>query len=338
MLNGKAQEGSGELDGLYVVTGGGGFIGSHMIQRLASADRHVLALDIACPDDLPEGVEFASCDIRHAKSVAAALLGREVAFGIHLAGKVGDWGPREEFEAVNVAGTRHVLEALVAAGASQILHVSSIAAMGYDPGMEATELVPPQAAGDPYSDTKAAGEMVAMDLQASGAPITIIRPGDVFGPGSTNWVTRPLDLIQSGKMILVDGGSGHFGHVYVDNLLEGMLLALSQTDAIGQTYILTDAAQNTTFKTYFGKLALAVGSSPPRVSIPKSAAMALGAAMETAARTFDFGPWITRTAVRFITKHCSYSIVKAVKDLGYAPTVTLDEGIRRIAVSYGVPT
>jgi nucleoside-diphosphate-sugar epimerase len=317
--------------GTYFITGASGFIGTHLTRRLVAAGCHVVAADQRPPSEPAEGsVTRVACDITDRASVERALATRPIDYAVHLAARVGDWGDRREFERVNVDGTRNVLEGFTQAGVKRAMHISSIAVMGFEPGLDANEELPPLPDLDLYSGTKAAGELVAKEIQGRGAPLVIVRPGDVYGPGSEPWVLRPVRMMRSHQMFLIDGGTGHFGHVYVDNLIDGMLLALTKEVAVGRTYILTDTEQRTTFGEYFRRLAEATGAPVPRLALPRSAALLLARGFEVAADRFGFAPQITETAVNFVTKHCSYSIVRARRELGYAPRVNLAEGLRRI--------
>ena len=320
--------------GTYFVTGATGFIGSHLARRLLEAGCHVIGADKQIETGTLPGVTYVACDITERASVQAALAGRTIDFAIHLAALVGDWGERATYERVNVEGTRHVLEEVVRAGAKAAIHISSIAAMGFDPGENAGPEVPPLPEGEPYSATKAKGELVARGLQIRGAPVIVIRPGDVIGPGSEPWVKRPIRMMKARQMMFVDGGRGHVGHVYVDNLIDAMLLALATEEARGRVYVVTDAEQDTTFRTYFSRLAEIAGVPAPRIDLPRPVALALAAGIEVAAKRFGFTPPITGTAIRFVTKQCSYSNARAERDLGYAPRVTLEEGLRRIAEAH----
>lgn len=321
--------------GTYFVTGAAGFIGTHLTRRLVEAGCKVIGADRTPQGSAVPGVTRVACDITDRGSVRRALAGASIDYAVHLAAIVGDWGPREEYERVNVEGARNVLEEVVAAGAKGVVHISSIAAMGFDPGMNAGPEVAPVTENEPYSATKAKGEVVARELQAKGAPIVVIRPGDVIGPGSEPWVKRPIRMMKARQMMFVDGGRGHVGHVYVDNLIDAMLLALGKDEAKGRVYVVTDAEQDTTFKVYFSRLAQIAGVPVPKLDVPRPVAMAMAAGIEKAATVLRFTPPITRTAVRFVTKRCSYSNERAEKELGYAPRVSLEEGLRRIAEAYG---
>lgn len=322
--------------GTYFVTGATGFIGSHLVARLIAADCAVIGADRDVSRADTPGVTYVECDITSRSSVKRALAGHRIDHAIHLAAIVGDWGDRSAFERVNVDGTRNVLEEIVAAGVKSAVHISSIAAMGFDPGTNAGPEIAPVPEGEPYSSTKAKGELVARSLQLQGAPLVVIRPGDVIGPGSEPWVKRPIRMMKARQMIFIDGGSGHLGHVYVDNLIDAMLLALANEKALGRVYVVTDAEQDTTFRDYFTRLAEIARVPVPKLEVSKSTAFLLARGIEAAAKKLHFTPPFTQTAVRFVTKHCSYSNERAEKELGYTPRVRLEEAYARIAESYAL--
>jgi len=319
--------------GGYVVTGAGGFIASHLIRRLLHAGCEVIAADLTPPALLPRGVSYVRLDLRDRASVRRALTGLRPDYAVHLAAKVGDWGSRADFEAINVGGTRALLDAVCDAGVKRAVHVSSIAAMGLDAGAAADETADPIGAGDAYSDTKAAGERAARELIAKGAPITVIRPGDVYGVGCVPWVRRPIELLRTGRMVLVDGGRGHFAHVHVENLLDGMFLALDAERARGEVFIITDDADCTVGE-YFTRLADVCALPRPRRSLPRRAALALATGFELAARATGKAPPFSRAAIGYVTRRGGFSIAKARAALGYAPRVSLDEGLREVGLRY----
>jgi len=332
--------------GRYLVTGAAGFMGRHLLHRLVAAEREVLAVDVpgalSRPD--PEGapsipksdaIRWAHAAVDDEPLLASCLRGERFDYALHLAAKVGDWGDAASFDAANVDGTKNVLQAAWKGGAKRILHVSSIAAMGFSPGHRAgPEMLPVTEIFDHYSRTKAEGENVARKLQGAGAPIVIARPGDVYGPGSEPWVNRPVRMMRARQMILVDGGRGHLAHVWIDNLLDGFLLALGSEEAVGRTYVFTDEEQDTTMGSYFKRLAEATGTPKPFVTIPKKAALLLAGGLERAGGTLGFAPPFTKSAVEFVTKDCSYSNDAAERELGWKPAVRLDEGLARIRAAY----
>jgi nucleoside-diphosphate-sugar epimerase len=322
------------LPGRYLITGGSGFIGAHLTRRLLDAGCAVTHLDVLPPTVIPEGVRYVRCDLRDRAATLAAVAPGSVDYAVHLAARVGDHGTFADFEGINVTGTRNTLEALTAAGAKRIVHISSIAAMGLDAGPVADESVGPFASGDPYSATKGAGEMVAREFQRDGGRVVIARPGDVYGVGSVPWVVRPVELMRKGQMLLIEGGCGHFAHVHVDNLLDGLLLALARDGAAGETFIFTDGDTRCTIGEYFTRLADAAGVPRPTRSVPRAVARAVGLAFETAARVTGKAPAFTRVAVDFTLRRGSFRIDKARDRLGWSPRVTFDEGLSEIASHY----
>jgi nucleoside-diphosphate-sugar epimerase len=321
--------------GRYFVTGAGGFVGSHLVRRLAEVGCEVVAADLAPPSNLPPGVDFVRCDLRDRASVRRAVESSRATRAVHLAAKVGDWGPAEDFEALNVTGTEWVLESLTDAGFEHAIHVSSIVVFGQDAGPMATEGAPIVTDGPPYTATKARGELVARRFQSQGAPVTVVRPGDVYGIGSVPWVVRPIELLRKRQMILVDGGRGHFAHLHVANLVDGFMRVFATPAAKGEAFVLTDGDHHMTMGEYFGRLADAVGLTPPKVSLPRVAARALAGAIEAGARLTGTTPPFTRAAIDYLLRAGSFDTRKARDVLRWTPRVTVEEGLREIGRHYG---
>lgn len=321
--------------GRYLVTGAGGFIGSHLVRRLVGEGCEVVAADLARPPNLPAGAEFARCDLRDRASVRRAVESSRATYAVHLAARVGDQGPAEDFEALNVTGTQWVLEALGDAGFAHTIHVSSIVVVGQDAGPMATEAARVVTDGPPYTATKARGELVAKRLQLQGAPVTVVRPGDVYGVGSTPWVVRPIELLRRRQMVLVEGGRGHFAHLHVENLVDAFLRVFATPAARGETFVVTDGDVHMTMGEYFGRLADAVGLRPPALSLPRAAARALAGVVEAGARLTGTTAPFTRAAVDYVLRSGSFDIRKAREVLLWAPRVTLEEGLREIGRHYG---
>lgn len=323
------------LEGRYFVTGAGGFIGSHLVRRLVAAGCEVVAAGVNRPAGLPAEATFARCDLRDRGSVERAVKESGATRAVHLAAKVGDWGPLADYEAVNVTGTGWVLDALLAAGFEHVVHVSSISVHGHDAGQRATEGARIVTEGDPYSVTKARAELAVKKQQAAGAPVTVVRPGDVFGVGSVPWVERPIELLRKRQMVLVDGGRGHFAHLHVENLVDALSLVFATPSTRGETYVLTDGDMSMTMGEYFGRLADAVGLAPPSVSLPKVAAKALAKTLEAGARLTGRAPPFTAASIDFVSRTGTFDTRKAREALSWSPRVTLESALREIGRRYG---
>ena len=128
---------------------------------------------------------------------------------VHTAARVGEIGTEAQFHSQNVDTTAHVIEACERAGVGRLLHLSSIVVHGTQFPDGCLESHPMQPTGNPYTDTKIASERVVREAHAAGRVCaTVIRPGDVYGPGSQQWTVRAIEMMQAGTFALVDGDRG----------------------------------------------------------------------------------------------------------------------------------
>jgi nucleoside-diphosphate-sugar epimerase len=172
------------------VTGAGGFIGGAVCAALAAEGAEVVGVDVApelAPAAREAGAETAVADVTDRAAMDRVLEGADLV--VHAAAYVREWGPMAEFVRVNARGSATVLDAAQAAGASRCLQISSVVVYGYHDPSEQTEERFRRAYGIPYIDTKAASDRLACRRGA-----VVIRPGDVYGPGSIPWIVRPLEL------------------------------------------------------------------------------------------------------------------------------------------------
>jgi nucleoside-diphosphate-sugar epimerase len=316
---------------LALVTGASGFIGRRLVARLAADRQRVRALVL--PDERVElPAEIVRGDVTHPESLAGAVRGARVVY--HLAAVVGDWGPERLFQAVNVEGTRALLEAAARAGVERVVLVSSLVVYGSQIMTEVCHEDRPRERGcGPYSRSKRGQEEVALDFHRfERVPVTVVRPGNVVGPGSINWVDTPAALLRAGRGLLIDGGDGDAAFTWVDNLVELLVLAGRSPAAAGRIYNGNDGG-GVTWRRYLGDLASLCGARPPRLSLPAPVAMGVAAAMETAWRAARRRrrPLLTREAVTLLASRHPVPIARAVAELGYAPPVEYGEALERLA-------
>lgn len=279
------------------VTGAGGFIGRAVCERLRAAGRDVVEIDLA---------GAAPVDITDAAAVARALDGCGAV--VHTAAIVEETGRMADYVRVNTRGTRNVLDAI---GDGRAVVLSSVAVWGYDFRRDVDESSPPRPCGNPYVDTKGATETLALLRGA-----TVIRPGDVHGPGSKPWVLRPLEAMRSGRFVLPGKGEGLMTPVYVDDLVDAITRALDEPAAAGRAYTVWDG-EAVSAREFFSHHARWLGR--PVRTLPRPLA-ALGARLT---------PGVHPDALRFVSRRAVYPNARARDELGWAPQVSLAQGMAR---------
>ncbi len=304
-----------------VITGAAGFIGRALLQRFRELGSQAVGIDLQ--GDAAAGI--AAGDTTQPQSWAQHLQGADLV--IHTAALVSNVAPRDAVWRVNVLGTQRVLQAAVAAGVQRLVFVSSITVWGDDFPDGVTEDDPPVIQGRPYADSKIAGEAVVLAAHAAGRiDVTVVRPGDVYGPGSRPWVLTPLEVIRKRQAILPDGGRGIFTPVYIDDLVDGVVLASCRDAGRGQVFTITDG-YGVTNREYFGRLAAMVGG---RVhTVPRRPGIALAVAVGALERSLGRPSELSAATAGMMLRRGTYSIAKAGRMLGYQPLIDLDTGMAR---------
>jgi len=275
--------------------------------------------------DLERGIGAGDIGMPGAWQDAAA--GAEVV--VHTAALVSNAYDVDASWRVNVLGTRRVLDAAVAAGARRFVHISSVRAfsdLGFPHGVDERHPVRPD--GNPYVDTKIASEQVVLQAHAAGEiECAIVRPGDVYGPGSRPWTVLPLEIIGSNRFLLPAMGRGVFSPVYVDDLVSGLVLAAERPEAAGQIFTI-GPAKGVPAKEFFAHYFRMLGKRGP-VCLPTTIAVAAARAAGGLERLRGNRTEINAASMRYLARPGGYSIEKARRLLGYEPRIDLDEGMRR---------
>jgi len=316
------------------VTGGSGFIGGRLVERLVDEGRDVRAL--ARSDDAAErvaalGAEPVRGDIGDRASVAAAATGCDVAY--HLAAQLGEWGPWEDFERGNVEGTRNALAACAEAGVSRFVHCGTEAAlMAGEPLVRVDETAPlrPDSSA-PYPATKAKAEQAVREASREGFETVVVRPRFVWGKGDTTLLPEMVKTVEAGKWAWVGGGRNVTDTAHVDNVVEGLLLA-AEKGRPGEAYFITDD-EPVVFREFVTALLATQDVEPPDRSLPGWAAAPLAKLAESAWRLLPLkgDPPMTSFRSWLLTQECTIDISKARAELGYAPLVTHAQGLEGLS-------
>ena len=305
------------------VTGAGGFIGLALCDRLVAGGADVVGLDrdrSAAARVSASGAAFALGDTTDPATLDAAFAGCSGV--IHTAALLGDRAAMDAQIAVNVVGTRNVLDAAQSAGAGRVVHLSSVATWGYEFARDIPEDSPPRVCGAAYVDTKSASHLLALRRGAA-----VVRPGDVYGPRSDPWTIRPVRALAAGTFALPGSGDGLITPVYVDDLVACLVLALVHPDAAGEAVTAWDGVAVTAAE-FFGHYARMLGQDDVR-RVPEPLLRAAAGAMELAARLRGREPEVSREALRYISRRAAYPNSRARELLGWEPRVDLAEGMRR---------
>ncbi|WP_412068729.1 NAD-dependent epimerase/dehydratase family protein [Rubrivirga sp. IMCC43871] len=303
-----------------VVTGASGFLGGAVARALVARGDQVLGLDLVAAPAAP--FETVRADLTGPGDWQARIASADLV--VHAAARVGELGSPAQFRAQNVDATRHVVDASAEAG--RLVHLSSIVVHGRDFPPDCPESHDVQPTGNPYTDTKIAAEHAVFSEVASGrVRATVVRPGDVYGPGSRQWTVRAVEMLRAGRFALVDGDRGVLAPVFVDDVVAGILAAAGGEGAVGEAFHLSGPGVSP--RVFFGHYARMTGvrlrSVPPRLARAVAPVVAAGA------RLVGKEPPLSGRTLEYVTHPAAYSTAKAARVLGWRPAVGLDEGMAR---------
>jgi nucleoside-diphosphate-sugar epimerase len=319
-----------------LVTGGGGFLGAALAKRLRALGHEVRSISRGeYPDLAAAGVEHLRGDIRSREETARAAAGRDVVF--HAAAKAGGWGAREEFEAVNVGGTESVIAACRAAGVRALVYTSSpsvVHAGGDIAGADERLPYATRFLAD-YPRTKAMAERIVRAASDAALATVSLRPHFIWGPGDNHLLPRLLDRSRKGRLRRVGRGDPLVDTCYIDNCVDAHVLAaerlLSGAPLGGKVYFVSDGAPVGVW-TMASRMLEAAGEPPVTRAVPAWVASAAGALLEGAHGLLgrEEEPAMTRFAASQLSHAQWFDISAARRDLGYAPRVSVEEGLRRL--------
>jgi nucleoside-diphosphate-sugar epimerase len=321
-----------------LVTGANGFIGSNLCKSLIQSRQMVVGLvressDLMFLEDL-SALHIIKGDITEKDSLMAGM--KNVAVVYHTAGYVSDWGFRENFHAANVEGVRNVMEAALQCSVKRVVHLSSVSVYGFVGGVDIDEnaLQAPRP-DDPYITTKSEGEKLALSYNSDRLSVTAIRPAGVYGPNDRTTTLQLIPAIISRRFGYVDGGRHIMAPVYVDNLVQMIILAGESSKAPGQIYNAADDGK-ITWKQYIEWMCEDLECKAPWLSAPRWIAWPLAVLIDSLARLLNRkeSPMINKYRVRAVMNDYHYSTEKAKKQLGYRPGVSTRQGIKRTVQWY----
>ena len=316
-----------------LITGGTGFLGSHLARALCQAGRPVRILARPASDlSRLEGldVEVVLGDALLSNTLSEALDGVKAVY--HLAGMLGGAPvPDAAYRDLHINGTLNVLMTAQTAGVKRFVHVSSPGVLGPIQNPPADETWP-HAPSNVYEATKSEGEKLALAFaQRTGLSLTVARPEFVYGPGDTH-VLGLFQSIQKRRFFYIGSGENRVHPTFVDDAVRGMTLC-ETAGRIGRVYHIV-GPEPATIRQLATVISTALGVSPPRLRVPRLLAMAAATGLELLAMIVPFRPPLSRSAVNFFTETRAFSTARAEAELGYQAQVPLVEGVRRAVAWY----
>jgi nucleoside-diphosphate-sugar epimerase len=241
-----------------LVTGGTGFIGGRLIEKLIldhKAQVRVLVRNFSRASRVARfDLQMVGGNITDGVAVDQAVDGCDMVF--HCAYDFA--GGRRQRGRVNVGGTENVAQAALRHGA-RMIHVSSADVYGWPAAGRLDETTPRRPQGNIYAESKLAAERLVLDYhQRHNLPVTVVQPTIVYGPFSRPWTIRPIQQLKTGKVVLVDEGLGCCNAVYVDDVVDGLLLAATQERAVGET-ILISGEEPIAWRDFYGRYEKVLG-------------------------------------------------------------------------------
>jgi dihydroflavonol-4-reductase len=313
------------------VTGATGFIGGRLARKLVARGDEVVAL-VRSPDKAPElrelGCELVAGDLSSAEAIKRGIEGCDAVFHVAAVYKVGI--PKSERAAMheaNVGGTERVLDAAIEAGVKRIVYVSTVGVFGNTRGQIVDETYNRDGVEflSVYEETKYRAHQLALDRIEQGAPIVIVQPGGVYGPGDHSEIGNIIDQVRSGKLrMLMFAGLG-FNLVHVDDVAEGILLAHDR-GKVGESYVL--GGEIATMGTLIEKVAKLSGRKAPKRELPPAVMKLAIPAGPIVGKLMGFPPNLgelirTSDGVTYWAAD-----EKARRELGYSPR-DLQTGLRQ---------
>lgn len=312
-----------------LVTGATGFTGGHLARGLAARGFRVrvLARDGERARDLATaGIEIVRGDLTDRASLEPAVQGVVTVYNIAAIYRQAGV-PASAYRAVNAGAVGDLVRAAARAGVRRVVHCSTVGVHGDVENPPADEEAPLRP-GDIYQETKVEGERIAREAAAeTGIELVIARPSGIYGPGDRR-LLKLFRGVARRRFVVLGRGEIYYHLTYVDDLVEGFRLCGTVPRAAGRTYILAGGEVGT-LKELVQLIARESGVKPLPVRLPVWPFWVAGALCEAVCVPLRVEPPIYRRRVDFFTKSRAFDISRARAELGYAPGVTLREGVRR---------
>lgn len=317
-----------------LVTGGTGFTGGYLCSVLKTKgyDVHALVRKNSNTEGLKkQGVNCIEGDLSDPDSIKGKIKSMDIVF--HIAALYRQEGvSKNMFTKVNVEGTRTLLDESIAEGVKRFVHCSTVGVQGEIANPPASEDAPYNP-GDHYQVSKLEGEQLALSYFREGKiDGVVVRPVGIYGPGDTRFL-KLFRHIYKGNFKMIGKGKALYHLTFVEDLVEGIILAGETQAASGQIYTL-GGNEYLPLTELVEKIAGIFNKPVSKIRIPLWPVYAAAFLCEMLCRPLGIEPPLYRRRLDFFTKDRAFDISKAKKELNYNPRIPLDEGLNRTAQWY----
>ena len=317
-----------------LVTGGTGFTGGHLCERLRLRGDPVRALvrdPHRCGLLHRWGVETVQGDLRDPGSLARAMEGCDVVYHIGASFRHENISD-SEMRAINVQGTKNVLDAAIRHAVRRVVHCSTVGVHGHIRNPPATERAP-YGPHDRYQESKLEAEQLALKYAVEGRlPVVVFRPASIYGPRDLRFL-KLFKAIKNGRFAMLGSGEVWFHMIYIEDLVDGILLCGTNARAIGNAYILA-GEEPCKLNDLVSIIAEVLEVARPNRHIPFMPIYLLAYVCEVLCRPLKLPPPLYRRRVAFFRNTRWFDTSKARNELGFRPRVDLKTGIRLTAEWY----
>ncbi len=318
-----------------LVTGGTGFTGKALVRRLLDEGHTVTALDykegLKTQELTDWGAKVVIGSVTDKAVVEKAMQGVEIVQHMAAAFREMDV-PESYYDEVNVDGTRNVLEVAKNAGVKRFIYTSTCGVHGNVDNPPGDETAPIQPA-DYYQKTKYQAEPIVLEYYSSEMPCVILRPAAIYGPGDPERFFMIFKRVASGKFPMFGSGKTLYHPLYIDNLVDALMLAMQPGKGDGEAYLIADE-EYVEIEDLVKRTAKALGTEIKIPHFPIMPLVVAGHICEKVCKPFHITPPIFPRRVDWYRQNRAFKIDKAKRDLGYQPKVDLDEGLKRTAQWY----
>jgi len=316
------------------VTGATGMVGSHLVEKLAAEGHEIKALvrPTSKVERLKElGIELCVGDMTSSSDKLRPYL-EDIEWVFHIAAHVSDWASREEMVKNNVDALSNLVHAANRDTLKRFVFIGSMAVLGMGVQDNLDESAPWIHSGDNYNYTKILAEQLAVKLaRDENYPITVLRPPYIYGPRDRQFFPRVVSSLENGMFKYIGDGNQPFTLVYVENLVDALILAAKQEkEPTGEIYMITDG-ESVTRRELVEILCEEMDFKKPTRQVPVWLAYAVCPLFEGISKLTKKTPLINKFRIKFMHTHLTFNIEKARRDLGYNPQVSTKDALRKSA-------